>query len=95
MSKHQVTVHTRTLNLIVRAEFATDALAEQWGNRIYKAKITGTAISVGNVRLVGSEIVSVEYGPVGGPVKVIGQHPAVTAQLAAAQALIPQETAVP
>jgi hypothetical protein len=77
MSKHQVTVHTRTLNLIVRAEFASEALADQWAHRIFKAKEKGTAITVGNVRLVGPEIVSVEFGPVGGLVKVIGQHPAM------------------
>lgn len=82
MSKHQVTVHTRTLNLIVRAEFESDTLADLWAHRIYKAKETGAAITVGTVRLVGPEIKSVEYGPLGGPVKIVGQHPALAAAAA-------------
>ena len=86
MSKHQVTVHTRTLNLIVRAEFESDTLAELWANRIFKAKGTGAAITVGTVRLVGPEIKSVEYGPLGGPVKIVGQHPALAAAAAEAAA---------
>ena len=75
MSKFQVTAHTRTLNLIVRAEFDNEPVAANWAQRIFKAKERGAAVTVGNVRLVGTEITQVEYGPVGGPSKILGQHP--------------------
>ncbi len=93
MSKFQVTAHTRTLNLIVRAEFDTDLQASNWAQRIFKAKERGAAVTFGNVRLVGTEITKVEYGPVGGPSKILGQHPALAEAAAAELAAATPETA--
>ncbi len=86
-STYQVIAHTRTLNLTVRAEFADETLAANWAQRIFKAKERGASVTVGNVRLVGTEIKQVEYGPVGGPSKILGQHPALAEAHAAAEAL--------
>lgn len=75
MSRFQVTARTRALHGVVRSEFATEALAEQWAARIFKAKETGSPVTVGNVRIAGSEIVTVEVGPVGGAARLLGVQP--------------------
>jgi hypothetical protein len=76
-SRYQVIAHTRALHLTVRAEFDDEPVAANWAQRLFKAKERGASVTIGNVRLVGTEITQVEYGPVGGPTKILGQHPAV------------------
>ena len=77
MAKHLVVVRARALHITIQAEFDNDHLAEQWAQRLHHAKVTGAAITIGQVRLPGTEIVRVEHGPEAGNMTVMGEieHP--------------------
>ena len=72
MAKHRVVVHTRTLRLTLHAEFDSAAIGEQWASRLHQARVSGSAITLGGVRVSGCEILRVEHGPAGGTLRALG-----------------------